>query len=274
MYISRPWAVPVSGFIDDVVLWAFVDTLGWKKGLLDAYASTVNDWDVVGGHKTYILTSGVLVTGYHKNEPDRAIDETTPSPPRAPAFQGYADLEKHALTSYTDKLTSIVIRPSAVYGRAGRINVPESYFAQAQQDKLVIKGNPRRLFAQIHVDDLADVYVKAVRAGRRVNGEAFNISSFTPFAVEDVALKASKAAGFKGAVEYREFDPTDLLASSGNRNIIVNPQKAVDVLGWLPRRAPFLDEVEIHYEAWKAAQPHHHHEAKPASKPETDSASK
>ena len=106
----------------------------------------------------------------------------------------------------------------------------------------------------VHLDDLADAYVRAAESG--LAGEIFNVTDRSRFTVLELATAAARAAGYKGEIrplplaEARKTmgDFADALALNQH----LDSGKAVRLLGWQPRHGGFLDEVEALYGAWKA----------------------
>ena len=70
--------------------------------------------------------------------------------------------------SATGVINGIVIRPSILYGRSASIIIG-SLFAEAkraaeQNDEIAWAGTPGGRWALIHVDDLADLFVRAAES--------------------------------------------------------------------------------------------------------------
>jgi nucleoside-diphosphate-sugar epimerase len=106
----------------------------------------------------------------------------------------------------------------------------------------------------VHADDLADAYVRAAESG--LAGEVFDIVDRSRASVREMVTAAARAAGYKGdirAVPLAEARATlgDLVEALA-LNQHVDARKAVRLLGWQPRHAGFLDEVDTYYRAWKA----------------------
>ena len=119
-----------------------------------------------------------------------------------------------------------------------------------------VVGDGRNRWTMVHLDDLADAYVRAAESG--LAGEIFNVTDRSRLTVLEMATAAARAAGYTGEIrplpltEARKTlgDFADALALSQH----VDSGKAVRLLGWQPRHGGFLDEVEVFYRAWKAHQ--------------------
>jgi nucleoside-diphosphate-sugar epimerase len=146
----------------------------------------------------------------------------------------------------------LVIRAGCVYGGAGGLTAP--WFAKPGVEAVV--GDGRNRWPMVHLDDLADAYVRAAESG--LAGEIFNVTDRSRFTVLELATAAARAAGYTGEIpllplaEARKTigDFADALALNQH----VDSGKAVRLLGWQPRHGGFLDEVDVLYRAWQARQ--------------------
>jgi nucleoside-diphosphate-sugar epimerase len=206
--------------------------------------------------KTLIFTSGAWVYG---DTGDQMVDETTPlNPIKLVAWRPAHE----QLVLGASGVRSLVIRPGCVYGGAGGLTA--RWFAEfaappfGSPSPLVERGSGgeagRNRWTMVHLDDLADAYVRAAESG--LAGEIFNVTDRSRFTVLELASAAAQAAGYKGEIsplplaEARKTmgDFADALALNQH----VDAGKAVRLLGWQPRHGGFLDEVEVFYRAWKA----------------------
>src|SRR6266496_3228036 len=199
--------------------------------------------------KTLVFTSGAWVYG---DTGDRMVDETTPpNPTKLVAWRPAHE----QLVLQAAGVRGLVIRPGDVYGGAGGLT--GQWFAGPSTGKPpLVVGDGRNRVPMVHIDDLADAYVRIAESG--LAGEIFNVNDQSRFTVLEMATAAARAAGYKGEVhpsplpEARKTlgDFADALALDQH----VDSGKAVRLLGWQPRHGGFLDEVEVFYRAWKARQ--------------------
>jgi nucleoside-diphosphate-sugar epimerase len=208
--------------------------------------------------KTVIFTSGAWVYG---DTGDQMVDETTPlNPIKLVAWRPAHE----QLVLGASGVRSIVIRPGCVYGGAGGLTAPwfaAPAAAMRSPSPLVergsggeVVGDGRNRWTMVHVDDLADAYVRAAESG--LAGEVFNVTDRSRFTVLELATAAARAAGYKGEIPLLPLaeakktmgDFADALALNQH----LDSGKAVRLLGWQPRHGGFLDEVEVFYRAWKA----------------------
>ena len=199
--------------------------------------------------KTVIYTSGAWVYG---NTGSKLVDETTALTParlvaRRPATE--------QLVLASNLVKGIVIRPGCVYGKQG--GRPGTWFAGARKQKLQVIGDGRTRWAMVHVEDLADAYLRAAESG--LAGEVFNVSDRSRATVLEMAGSAAKTAGYDGEVTVVPLaealqtmgDFAECLALDQH----IDSRKAVRLLGWQPAHGGFVDEVERYFESWCAAQP-------------------
>lgn len=109
----------------------------------------------------------------------------------------------------------------------------------------------------VHVDDLADVYVRAAESG--LGGEAFNIIDRSRSTVREMAMAAARAAGYTGQIQYIPLVEAAKAMGDFAECLVLDQhldaRKRVRLLGWQPKHGGFVDKVETYFESWKAAQP-------------------
>jgi nucleoside-diphosphate-sugar epimerase len=201
--------------------------------------------------KTLVYTSGSWVYGDTRG---RLADETT-APVQFVLGAHRPDIEQ--LVLHAAQVRGLVMRPATVYGKRG--GMTGAWFAEASRDQaLNIPGNGRNHMSMVHVEDLAQGYVRAVESN--VQGEIFNFADHARSTLRDLATAAARAAGFTGPVQ---FMPLSLAAKRLGLNAeayaldsLVNAEKAHRLLGWAPMHYLFLDEVDTYFKAWQAWQDH------------------
>ena len=198
--------------------------------------------------KTVLYTSGVWV---HGNTGDRLADETTPLAP-AKLVAWRPAHERLALEA--DGVKGIVIRPGCVYGRQGSLT--NSWFEGVSKRALTAVGDGTNRWAMVHIDDLAEAYVRAAEAG--LGGEVFNIVDNSRSTVTEMARAAARAAGYTGKIQYLPLEEAvksmgpfaECLALDQH----VDRGKALRMLSWTPRHQSFVDGIETYFASWKARQ--------------------
>ena len=197
--------------------------------------------------KTFIFTSGAWVYG---DTSDRMVDETTPpNPPKLVAWRPAHE----QIVLQAGGVRGLVIRPGDVYGGPGGLT-GQWFAGPSTGSPPLVVGDGRNRVPMVHVDDLADAYVRVATSG--LAAEIFNVNDQSRFTVLEMATAAARAAGYQGdvrptpLVEARKTlgDFADALALSQH----IDARKVVRLLGWHPSHEGFLDEADVHYRAWKA----------------------
>ncbi len=199
--------------------------------------------------KTVIYTSGVWV---HGSTGDRLVDETAPlSPVKLVSWRPAH--ERMVLES--DRIRGIVIRPGCVYGRQGSLT--NSWFEGAYRDRsLKVIGDGSGRWSMVHIDDLAQAYVRAAESG--LKGEIFDIADSSRSTVKEMAEAAGRIAGYSGKIQYipieealKAMGPFAECLALDQR---IDNSKAARLLYWTPRHPTFVDGVETYFASWKAWQ--------------------
>ena len=199
--------------------------------------------------RKFVYTSGVWLYG---DTGATLVDEGTALRP-VPLVAGRVEVEQTVLAANVGPLRTIVLRPGCVYGGSGSLT--GSWFESATDGNAArFVGTGTNRWAMIHVEDLADAYVRAALSP--FGGEVFNVTDRSRFTVEECARAASRAAGREGRVEAvpvadarAKMGPfADCLALDQH----VDSRKAAALLGWNPQHGGFVDGVARYYTAWKA----------------------
>lgn len=199
--------------------------------------------------KTVIYTSGVWANGDTKCT---LVDETAPAAPiQAVAHRPSTE----ALVLGSSAVKGIVIRPGVVFG--GRGGLTGMWFQGALKDKSVkVIGDGNNHLPPIHVDDLADSYLRAAESG--LKGELFLLADASTATAKQMATAAARAAGYHGEVQL--WPVADAAKAMGvwveglGLDQHVDSGKARRLLGWEPKHRPFVEEASAYFEAWKEHQ--------------------
>ncbi|KAI3620917.1 nad dependent epimerase dehydratase family protein [Moniliophthora roreri] len=194
---------------------------------------------------TYIYTSGTWVHG--EDRETLSVSDTTPLFKSAELVSWRPAVEQ--LVVKDQGVNGIVVRPALLYGRSGSLLAP--LFQSASEGKIVWPGTPGGRYALIHMDDLADLYLRAAERAPLVGGQIFDAASDFTESQADILFALAKVSGAKS----HEFSPPANnweLALSQTTNL--RPYLARSLLGWQPRKAGLVDHLPIYYAAWQAAQ--------------------
>jgi nucleoside-diphosphate-sugar epimerase len=198
--------------------------------------------------RTFIYTSGVWVYG---NTGLNRVNESSPLTPFAMVSWRPA-VEELALRASSERLLTAVVRPGCVYG--GRGSLTSSWFESAEKEGAArIVGDGKNRWAMIHVEDLADAYVRLAHA--RVRGEVLNVTDRSRYTVGEMAAAATRATG-RGA-DFKTWPVAEAAKVMGPfaealaLDQHVDSWKAVQLLNWNPRFGGFVDDAELYFQAWK-----------------------
>lgn len=195
---------------------------------------------------TFIYTSGCWVQG----NTEGVADESTPvQPARLVAWRPAH--EQASLAMAKDGIRSIVVRPGIVYGGA-RGGIPATFFGTALKHGAAhTVGSGENHWPLVHVDDLAELYVRLVERGPA--GSIYYAADASRLTQREVAEAASRAAGKDGKVQAQQPD-----GSPYHEALMLDQQvsseKARNDLDWRPRHESFIGEAAQLFSVWHAAQ--------------------
>ena len=194
-------------------------------------------------NRPFIYTSGCWVLG---NTGDKVADEDTPLAP-TPLVAWRPANERLVLDAARDGVQGIVLRPAIVYGHVyGRGGGLVASFVRSAREhgaaRVIGDGENRWTF--VHVDDLAALYVLALRAAA---GTLLFAAHGAAVRVRNVAEAASRAAGADGKVETVPIEEarktTGPLADALALDQQISGERAQRVLNWRPQGPPVLEEL-------------------------------
>ena len=211
-----------------------------NDGRLDQEAVRAMLDAVSGSDRPFIYTSGVWVLG---NTGDKVADETAPLKPTALVAWRPA-VEQLALEGATRKIRAIVIRPALVYGRAG--GIPADLVKSARETGAArYVGTGENRWSAIDVDDLADLYLRALEKG--APGTLLHAADRSAHRVKEIAEAASIGAGKQGRTESWPLEEArKTLGPYADALVLdqrVSAARAEAMLGWMPRAAGILEDL-------------------------------
>jgi len=190
--------------------------------------------------KIIIYTSGVWVYGSTSETTDENSNVNPPDLVKSrPAFEKV----------YTES-NAIVLRPGVVYGHEGSLT--GSLFKNLKEGKGEFPGHANNLphWAAVHVDDLADAYVRAAERGASLRGQTINLVSHIE-TVSDVLQNIAKITGYKGEIKFVEpKDPFSICLALSQKHIV--SKKAKILLDWNPKQTPLSVNTEKYFRSWEA----------------------
>ena len=201
---------------------------------------------------TFIYTSGVWVLG---DTAGAVADESTSTNPAQIAAWRPAH-EQLTLELSKEGIRAVVVRPGIVYGGA-RGGIPASMFGSAlKQGAAQMIGEGANHWPLVHVEDLAELYVRLVE--RAPAGSIFHAADASTHTLREIAEAASRAAGKGGKVSALPLDKArqsmgpfaDALALDQK----LSSEKARTELDWRPRHEDFVAEAPQLFAQWHSAQ--------------------
>lgn len=204
----------------------------------DAAATRALGNALAGTGKPFIYTSGTWVYG---DTGDTVADETADFEP-APIAAWRPAVEDLALAA--EGVRSVVLRPAVVYGRGG--GMPQRFIDSARRKGVVrYIGTGANRWPLVHVDDLADLYVRALDAP---DGTLLLVAHGPAERVIDLAEAASHAAGVPGkTVSWPVDEARKVLGAFADACVLdqqISGQRAKDLLGWQPQAPSIYEEFE------------------------------
>jgi nucleoside-diphosphate-sugar epimerase len=199
--------------------------------------------------RRFIYTTGCSIFG---KVAAAVMDETTePNPGHPLAFRRQLEREALALTN----VGTVVLRPGFMFGNDGYNSVSADWFAMAESEDVVFRGDRDRGWTWIHIADLAEAYRLVVEAEQRsVDGEIFHLGDQRRPRSLDVMRACLDAAGYRGDIRFEGPVKGDNISTWFNQNEFITSQKANDRLGWSARHDGIIEAAKPVYDAWKAAQ--------------------
>jgi nucleoside-diphosphate-sugar epimerase len=205
------------------------------------------------GRSRFIYTSGVWTLG---DTGGRFVDENASTEKAAPIVAWRPAVEKMVLDSAGRGITPCVIRPGIVYGGAG--GLIGMLIASAEKEKGVrIVGEGQNHWTLVHLEDLADLYVRCVEKG--LAGQVFNATDSSRLTLRAIAEALSSAAGSYGKVTTTPLEEARKqmgpLADALALDQEVSGALAERLLGWEPRHHSLVGEADLLYRSFKAGGP-------------------
>ncbi|WP_210505803.1 NAD-dependent epimerase/dehydratase family protein [Naasia sp. SYSU D00057] len=193
--------------------------------------------DAFGGTgKPFVHTGGVWSWGSGTD-----IDEADPQNP--PALTAWRQEQERRILDSDVKAS--LVAPGIVYGYG--IGIPVSVIADAPRDEhgaLRLVGDGTQHWATVHVDDLADLYVRVLEHAPG-GGTYIGASGISP----TVRELAEAAAGAGGAVAPETAEETRARLGAAFADALLLDQqasgrRAKETFGWAPSRPSILHNLQ------------------------------
>jgi len=190
-------------------------------------------------NKIVLYTSGVWTYGDTGRETVTEIAALHP-PPKAAARP---DIEKAYLAA-----GAVVMRSGCVFGRQGGLT--GIWFRAIAEGTVSLSGSGEHYWSMIHVDDLADAYLRAAERPSVSRGQIYNVIG--SFETVQTCVKAiAEEANFQGPIKFygKATDPLNECLQMSQK---ASSQKAFVQLGWHANHTSFTHGVSTYYKSWLA----------------------
>lgn len=230
---------------------SMADGIGSSDGII--HAGTTNDGradqDAIramiealkGTNKPLVYTSGVWVLG---NTGETPADESAPVQP-VPIVAWRPGVEREVLESHSQGVGGIVIRPVIVYGRGEGL---AGMFVQSANETGAARyiGDGQNRWSVVHVEDLADLYVRAFEKAKP--GSLYHGAGGSAFRTREIAEAASFGADAGGMTESWPVEDAReklgaYLVDALLLDQVVSGDKARRELGWEPAAISLLEDL-------------------------------
>jgi nucleoside-diphosphate-sugar epimerase len=190
-----------------------------------------------GAGKPYVHTSGIWIFGTGD-----AITESSPLDP--PPLVAWRDSVEQIVLN-AEAVRGIVVVPAIAYGRGTGIPALLAGAPVTDAGELTVLGDGRQHWPTVHVDDLADLYVRALRQG--AGGHRYIGASGANPTVRELAEAAAGAAGLRGVRAEGVAQSRARLGEAFADALLLDQQasgsRARDELGWSPAGPSLVEEL-------------------------------
>ncbi|KAG9285049.1 hypothetical protein G9A89_009860 [Geosiphon pyriformis] len=263
--LTKDEIIPVLGDVKDVNKWSTIaekvdvvidTTVNYENGTVHAEhiiatIETISKRRAVNNQKklTYIYTSGLWIHGDNGSE---IVTENTPLNNVPPFISWRVPIEQKVISS--SDFNGIVIRPGEIYGKSGSLT--GLWFGGALAGILSHPGVPNLRWSLVHVDDIADAYLRVVKNADLVKGHIFNITNNQSESVSDCLEAVARVTGYKenpqNVISFTSPNPNNPMEEGLATQTITSNKKAQTLLGWNQRHLGFVDGIDTWWAAWKA----------------------
>jgi nucleoside-diphosphate-sugar epimerase len=225
----------------DACIW--LSWLDWSEEST-AVHSVLNS--LFGRDKTFIFTSGTGMLGIPAPTglwDERSFAEDDPFTP-APHLLVRAETEQFVRTCAGHGIRSMVIRPPLIWGKGGSRQIPLMFESVLKIGDACYIGAGLHVYSHVHVDDLADVYWRALRHGTA--GALYHaVAGETDFrsiaeAVATVMGCGTRSLSFDEGVSLFGPQATRGMLAVNSRT---RSPRARGELGWLPQHVDLIEDV-------------------------------
>lgn len=196
----------------------------------------------------FIYTSSAFLLGGISRE---QIDESEPTHAAHPKSTWRLQVERQVIAAGSDDLRTAVLRLGVVYG--GRSFTMNELFSSAEDEgRVVYQVAAENRWPFVYRNDLASLYL--LLAEKRGQGIFHGVDGH-PLPVAQVAVLASRAAGYGGLTRHVPLDGTNASTHDErvSRDVPVVSTRSRE-LGWKPLVRSFEEGAAVAWREWREAQ--------------------
>jgi nucleoside-diphosphate-sugar epimerase len=225
----------------------FANPVGTDKMFLETLSNVAKS---DARKRTLIYTTGCSIYG---KVPQLIMDENILGNPQSPlAFR--MDLEKEVMK--LEGYRKIILRPGFFYGKNALSGMSAEWFEVGKSGDVTYFGNTDKGWSWVHIDDLAEAYVKVIEAGAKVADEIFCIANDQRLKCLDVFTACVRTAGYEGEIKKAPMPADNWFGNASDQNEYVTSHKANAILNWYPKHSGLLDEIDTYFKSWEASKKH------------------
>jgi len=194
----------------------------------------------------------------------RAVSDLDPvglphSIAQPPAMLSWRPTLEREILAGSDVLNVAIVRPACMYGKNqsafGLYFGPMLGAAKGNEAKLSIAASKEVMMALVHVDDCAEGVLAVankidILSGTGVSPVFDFIGCYENMGV--IMDQAAQILGFKGTLELAG-PGDDMMAQAMCTGVKGDSCRAKSLLGWMPRKKSFVQELDIHVKAFLAS---------------------
>ncbi|MGO4679545.1 NAD-dependent epimerase/dehydratase family protein [Microbacterium sp. 2MCAF23] len=224
-----------------------------SDGVIHTATSRADDADFIAAvmpglltsDKPFVYTSSLWTYG-------SGLDLTEESPAAPPAAVAWMDeTARRLLADDSEGMRVVVVAPGIVYGHGQGIprRFVDDLDRSGQEPVLPSIGDGSQHWATVHVDDLADLYVRIIGAESHQK-DVYIAASEADETVAELAAAAASAAGATVRAESAEETGERLGAALAGVLLLdqhARADRAKDRLGWRTTRPALRDELRAGY---------------------------
>lgn len=200
--------------------------------------------------KAFLYTSGIWVYG---NTNSQVVDESSPLNP-IDIIKWRPEQEQKILSMASPTFRPVILRPGIVYGKVG--GLMNLIYSSLQNGSVTLIGEGLNRWSMIHVQDLAYAYVAV--AEHELSHVILNVTNESYVTVKEIVEAIAKCAGVPGKIQTISEEEATKLYGPLTQGLTLDQQvdnsRLKRLVGWQIHHAPFINEAEIYFNAWKASQ--------------------